>query len=129
MKKLDMKSSGQDDMVSLNRAWEYPRDVKGSDFKVGTVDDEASGQSGPHGTAKGQDELLVWSTTQEMPRHAEDNGPGEHGAGTPVPVDRGRIVKAHFPEKQSPERGTAVKWDCSVDLVTGQHDSDYKKNR
>lgn len=99
-----------------------PYRAKGSDFPVKAVN-AATGQSGARGTAEGYNDLVDYTENQCGTRHAEDNGPGEYGSGTPVSADRSARVAANFPIRQNDGEGSSdtgeLGIDVMVDLETG----------
>jgi hypothetical protein len=61
-------------------------------------------------------ELIEQTTTQEGPRHCQDDGPGEHGSGTPSVWG-----KADFTVGKSPAASTSgPNVSVGVDLETGK---------
>lgn len=94
----------KNELITVDGAHQDPYKAKGSDFEDGkTSADAGHGQGGgathesPNGGFK--DMLVRDSENQCGPRHAEDDGAGAHGSGTPVPGDRGARVAANFPVK------------------------------
>lgn len=109
-------------LVPMSLEAKDPYRAKGSDFPVKNAN-AATGQSGTHGMAEGMNDLVDYSQNQCGPRHAEDDGPGSYGSGTPVPGDRGSRVAASFPITQNPGESDSDTGEISiaemVDLQTG----------
>jgi hypothetical protein len=119
---------GKDELVGINGNHQDPYMAKGSDWPDGKTSVDADhGQGGgatyenPNGGNKNQ--LITDSENQCGPRHAEDDGPGEHGAGTPVPGNRAVRVAANFRvetnDGESRSDGGEMGIWQSVDLQTG----------
>jgi hypothetical protein len=116
---------GKDDLVPMTPMQFDPYKTKGSDFPVADVDD-ATGQSGAHGTAEGTDMLASQSENQCGPRHLEDGGPGPKGSGSPTSWESGgrsgKIASA-FPVRvnkgEANQEGGEISIPESVNLATG----------
>lgn len=120
--------AGKNELVGVNGNQQDPYLAKGSDFPDGkTSADAEHGQGGgatwenPNSGNKNQ--LVGDSQNQCGPRFAEDDGPGQHGSGTPVPGDRAARVKANFPisnnDGESRSDGGEIAIWQSIDLQTG----------
>jgi hypothetical protein len=117
--------SEKDNLVPLQPMQHDPYRAKPEDFPVKDVDD-ATGQSGAHGTAEGQDTLASLSENQCGPRHIEDGGPGSSGAGTPTSWESGgraARVASNFPVTRNTgeanQQGGEISIAESVNLKTG----------
>lgn len=120
--------SEHDAMVEQSIQQKEPARARASDFSVKSVAAK-HGQSGVHGTAEGGEQLVMLSENQCGPRHAEDGGEGESGAGTPAGQDRGATVAKNFPiemNKGEGEGATSLSIKDSVDLKDGCHHKDGK---
>src|SRR5271168_4579400 len=115
-------------LVGINGNHQDPYRAEGSDWPDGkTTADADHGQGGgatyenPNGGNKNQ--LIAEAENQCGPRHAEDDGCGEHGAGTPVPGNRASRVGMNFPvdtnDGESRSDGGEMGIWQSVDLQTG----------
>jgi hypothetical protein len=115
-------------LIGIDGAKQDPYRAEGSDWPDGKTSADADhGQGGgatyenPNGG--GKNELVIDSENQCGPRHVEDDGSGEHGAGTPVPGNRAARVASNFPidwnDGESRSDGGEISIWQSVDLQTG----------
>lgn len=126
----------KDDLVPLTPMQHDPYRAKPSDFPVKEVA-EATGQSGAHGTAEGQDMLASLSENQCSPRHIEDGGPGSSGAGTPTSWESGgraARIASNFPitrnTGEANQQGGETSIAERVNLSTGMVEAEgYKATR
>lgn len=119
---------GKNELVGIHGNHQDPYLAEGSDWPDGKTSADADhGQGGgatyenPNGGNK--NELVACGENQCGPRHAEDDGCGPHGSGTPVPGNRAARVGENFKvemndgESRSDGGETGI-WQ-SVDLQTG----------
>ena len=92
-------------LISLGGNLENPRAAKPSDFTVGVP------ALAPAGQEEGKGKLVKLSVNQEGPQHSQDGG-----------IHKGAIWgKADWTVGQSEGGGgTSIKYDCTVDLASGQ---------
>jgi hypothetical protein len=107
MKKQDTMGS----LVEMNENQLYPRMAKPEDFGPKPP---APVPSGPMGLVDDDGNL-------GCPRHAEDDGAGKSGAGTPSDNRTAAVARNFKSQQNSAESGTSVKMDLWVDLKDGQH--------
>lgn len=107
MKKQDTMGG----LVPMNENQLNPRMAKPSDFGPKPP---APVESGPMGLTPDDGNL-------GYPRHAEDDGMGKSGAGTPSDSRTAAVARNFKSAQNTAESGTSVKMDLWVDFKDGQH--------
>lgn len=131
--------SVKDELVPQTVGQKDPYSAKGSDWPDGKSKGDVrtgqtSGATHESPDAGGKDMLAEYTQNQCGPRHVEDDGPGEKGSGTPVPVDRAARVSSAFPietnKGESDISGMKVNLPETINLSTGMIEcAGYSKTR
>lgn len=117
-------SGEKNDLVPQTSGQKDPYQARGSEFPVKRVPAKnGQSSSGDKGFSSGGNELARWTSGQESPRTAEDDGMGDHGSGTPVPGNRAGRIAASFPidvsDGESNSDTGQISIPESVNLQTG----------
>jgi len=98
----------KDRLMSWTENQKDPYRAKPEDFKEGHKVEARHGQSSgaeeldrDASDTPQKNKLAMESENQCGARHVEDDGPGEHGSGTPVPGDRNSRVASNFKIEQN----------------------------